>query len=159
MSKLSDMFPEGLEPLEFIKEAFELGKSATEALETISNAGMSVSSDMISQVYSYLSGPLNIGREYAQNLGLESIPVVNKLATSLTDLTRNFSYLIEFKSEPSDTGESESRYITVSTNTLLTKQEALDTAVSLAGKYPSTFTPTAEVGNVVDILQNSAGLL
>ena len=147
------------EAFTFLQEAYEAGKGFTESLNALRAGGLGIAEANARTIYDYLSGPLYESNKYISNLGLESLPTIGKLAPSITPTLRNFSYTVKFNGTTTATNERAEQYITVSTNTLLTKQEAIDTAAAYMSNADIYGLDELDEGEVVDVLQNSEGLL
>jgi len=156
---LSQLKSEFGEAFTFLEEAYELGKGFTEALGALRAGGLGIAESHARTIYDYLSGPLYESNKYVSSLGLEVLPTISSLAPSITTILRNFSYTVKFNGVTTATGEQATQYVTISTNTLLTKQEAIDIGAAYMSNSEIYGLEELNSGDVVDILQNSEGLI
>jgi len=144
----------------YIKEAIEAGKKATETLESLRASGLGIRSQTFYQVYNYFTGPVAEAKSYISNVNLNSLPSIARLPLSATKQLRNFSYHAQVEVVDSFTGEKSTKHLTVSTNNLLTKQQAIDEIANRVegnegGRYPYDFSGA----QITDVFANSAGLV
>lgn len=143
----------------FVRSAVETGKAATETLESLRALGMGIRTESFYKVYNYFAGPVTQTRNYISNIGLQNLPNIARLPPSLTKLPKNFYYELKIEVVSSETGEKKNVNLNISTNTLLSKQQAIDEIADRIdtnpnGRYPYTFSGA----QVVNIFQNSAGV-
>lgn len=142
----------------FIRSAIETAKSATEILEDLSKSGIGIRRQTGLQVIKYLRDEVVPVRKYIDNLGLSKLPTIDRLPKSITTQLRNFAYHTVMEGFSTLTGEKTTRNITVSSNQLLTKEQALDYAVSIAESENQSGGLDGATGRVTDVFQNSGGL-
>lgn len=143
----------------FVRSAVETGKAALETLETLRNAGLKIRTQTFYQVYNYFTGPVTTARNYISNIGLNNLPNIARLPESITKLPKNFYYELKIEVVSGETGEKQNVNLNISSNTLLSKQQAIDEIAdridtNSGGRYPYTFSGA----QVVNIFKNSAGI-
>lgn len=143
----------------FIRGALEVGQSFTEALEAFRSAGGKIRTQTFNQVYNYFTGPVAQTRSYISYLGLNNLPTVNRLPKSLTNMTRNFLYEMKVEVINTETGEKSFKSYNVASDTLLSKQQAIDEIsgrieANPGGRYPFEFSQA----QVTNVFQNGAGI-
>lgn len=143
----------------FIRSLVETAASANEILEKLSLEGIGIRRATGLGVIRYLRETAQPARKYISSLTLNALPNPLRLPKSLTTTLRNFTYVTQLEGFSSKTGQLEQRTINVSSNALLTKQQALDVAEQYAtGSFQSGGLDSAS-GTVTDIFQNQAGLV
>jgi hypothetical protein len=143
----------------FIKSALEAGKKATETLDALREAGLGIRAQTFYAAYNYLAGPVAEGKKYISNVTLNALPSIDRLPKSITTTLRNFTYSTLVRGFDANTGEIVEKNVNISTNTLLTKQQAIDAAVSLVEDNSGRYGLEGASASVTDVVQNSAGLV
>lgn len=143
----------------FIRSLVNTTASAGSILRELSNAGIGIRRQTGLQVISYLRNTVAPATDYIKFVNLNSYPTISRLPQSLTKQLRNFAYNTVLTGINTLTGELSTRNITVSSNQLLTKQQALDTAAAMAESENQSGGLEGASGSVVSIFQNSAGLV
>ena len=143
----------------FIRGAIEVGQSFTEALEAFRSAGGKIRTQTFNQAFNYIKGSTTTGRSYISFLGLNSLPTISRLPKSLTNMTRNFLYEMKVEVIDTETGERSFKSYNVASDTLLSKQQAIDEIsgrieANPQGRYPFEFSGAT----VTNVFQNGAGL-
>jgi hypothetical protein len=149
---------EGL-AVQFIKSLVSTPASAASILTQLRSAGLGIRTQTGYQVINYLRSNVLPSQTYLQNLANNVLPNVGKLSQSVTTQLRNYSYKVTIKGISALSGEPVQQFVTISTNSLLTKQEAMsavENMVSNAEYYDGIDSPEIEV---TDIGVNSAGLV
>lgn len=159
MANFLDLLKGEGETIEFIKKAAETTKSATEILESLKAQGLGIRRQTGLQVISYLRENTIPARSYIASVNLTKLPTISRLPLSLTNQLRNFAYKALLTGVNSLTGEEQTRSITVSSSQLLTKQEALDIATSIADSDSQSGGLNGSTGVIAEITQNNAGLV
>lgn len=144
----------------FIRSAVEAGKAASETLEALRNAGLGIRTQTFYQVVNYFKGPVETARNYVSYLGLQNLPNIARLPKTLTNIAKNFTYELKVEVISSETGEKTTRTINVSSNTLLSKQEAIDTIAGIIEENPNNrYSFEFSGAQVTNIFQNAGGLV
>lgn len=159
MASIQDLIDANGEVVMFIKSLINTPASAASILNSLRAGGLGIRTQTGYQLINYLRETLVPASSYIQTLGADKLPNVNKLATSVTNQLRNFAYVVKFTGKNTITGETTDNYITVSTNALLSKQQAIDTATAYAegsGQSGNFEVDTAEVATVT---VNRAGIV
>jgi hypothetical protein len=159
MANILDLLPGEGAVLSFIREAVEKGKAATETLAALRDSGLGVRTQTFYQAFNYLSGPVQTARKYIDSIGLNALPTINRLPPSLTTQLRNFSYHTVLEGFTAFSAQPVTRHIWVSSNSPLTKQQALDIAGEMATQDTQSGGLESASGRVTDIYQNSGGLV
>ncbi|MDR5730668.1 MAG: hypothetical protein RB191_24930 [Terriglobia bacterium] len=128
-------------------------------LKQVRDAGLGIRTQTGYQVINYLRDVVTPSRAYISYLGLNNLPNVNRLPQSLTKQLRNFAYNVQLRGFNNIDGQLTTKNVTISSNLLLTKQEAIDAAVNMAAGDSKSGGVTGSSGKVVSVFQNSAGLV
>ena len=152
------LYGEG-EALPYIIKGVANGLGLEEITTAIETGGLSIAHAKIGQVFNYLNTVIRPADEYIKFLQQFNYPNLARIPLSVTKLLRNFSYQGEMQGIDVSTGEIVTRNISISTNTLLTKQQAGD----IMGQYATADTKSGGLGSaaikVTSIRQNPAGLV
>lgn len=159
MANILDLIKgEGLAVM-FIKGLAETALSSTEILSQLRANGLGIRTQTGYNVINYFRNTVQPAGQYTKYLNLNSYPTIARLPLSATSQLRNFSYWIKLTGFDKNSGELSSSNIRVSSNNLLTKQQALDIAVAQAAGGGSGNSLDGASGQVTDIYQNSSGLV
>jgi len=152
------LYGEG-QALAYIIEAVGKGLGLEETISAISSGGLSIASSKVEQVYNYLQNVVRPADEYIKYLQQFNYPNITRIPVAATKLLRNFSYQGQVQGISKLTGEIETRYMSLSTNALLTKQQAADIMGERAeGETGSGGLESAAV-DITGIRQNPGGLV
>lgn len=143
----------------FIRSAFEQGLSASETLTALRESGKGLRTQTFYQIYNYYAEQTAPARSYFSNITLNAYPNINRIPESLTKQLRNFAYYTKVTGIDVNTGEIVTKDITVSTNELLTKQQAADLAVAISEKSGNRYGLEGASAKVTDVTKNQAGLV
>lgn len=116
--------------LPFLTAAANQGLSANEALRQLSAAGMGIRRANALSIYSDLQDQVN-ARPYFKSVNLNARLDPSRLGQALTKTTGLYTYTVKSTGVNTLTGEKTERFVNVIADTLLTKQEALDTAQAI----------------------------
>jgi len=152
------LYGEG-QALAYIIEAVEKDLGLEETITAITTGGLSVSAEKITNVYNYLQNVVRPADEYVKYLQQFATPNLVRIPVAVTKLLRNFTYKGAAQGINSATGEIITKKMSISTNTLLTKQQAADIMSQYAtgGDKSGGFESAAVT--VTSIQQNPAGLV
>lgn len=139
--------------------AINVFTSSTEVLAALKSVTGITNPNVLPAIADYVSQYTIPAIQYAKNLNLNSLPNISRLPYSLTTQLRNFAYNITLTGFDPNTGSLTDKYITVSSSSLLTKQQALDLAVARADIEGDRYALEGSSGTVTNIFQNSAGLI
>jgi hypothetical protein len=78
-------------------------------------------------------------RPYISSVGLDKLPNPARFATPAYQMNDNYHYLVRVDGVDPETGERTTRYVTVASETVLTKQAALDTAGAYIETDPESY--------------------
>jgi hypothetical protein len=131
---------------------------AVEALAHVKSAGYNLIPQTAEQFAEYLKTVVVPANTALEQLHPSVLPNIASLPLTLTKSLRNFSYLVKLTGQSMLGGQLEDKYISISTNSLLTKEQAVDAAVSIASFGTKSGGLTNADGEVTSISQNSAGL-
>lgn len=158
MALFDFLYGEG-QALGYIKKGLDLGKTTSEIIESLNVAGQLIRPDLATKVIEYLGTTILPDVKYIKQLQNFAQPNITRIPIAATKLLRNFSYSLTAQGINKATGEIVSQNISISTNTLLSKQQAMDMAADLAiGETKSGGLESAAV-SVNGITQNPAGLV
>lgn len=149
---------EGL-AVQFIKSVINTDRSASSILQELSDNGIGIRRQTGLQVINYLRNTALPASNYIDNLTLNSLPSIQRLAKSTTKQLRNFAYKVQLTGFDKFSNQLTKRNVTVSTNQLLTKQQALDIATALGESESQSGGITGSSGQVIEVTQNSDGLV
>lgn len=152
------LYGEG-QALAFISKGVALGQSLEEVSTELAKGGLLITAPKVEQVYNYLNNVVLPSQQYVKQLQLNAQPNLIRLPLSLTPTLRNFSYHLQLDGVDIHTGVQVTKYMTISTNTLLSKQQAIDIGGELATDDTESGGLVAANISVIHISQNSAGLV
>jgi hypothetical protein len=158
MAVFDFLFGEG-RALAFIVKGVEAGMKVAEIAEKLSLGGIITRLGTVEKVAGYLENVILPGKQYIKQLQLNNLPNLLRIPLALTSMKRNFAYEVNVTGFSASTGEIEARTIVVSTNELLTKQQAIDIADELSIGDTKSGGLTGGAGEVTSIMQNPAGLV
>lgn len=159
MANILDLIKGEFSAIQYIESLASTDLSPSEILSTLSNSGIQIRRAAGLTTINYFRGTVIPSSKYVQALNLNSYPTIVRLPLSATKLLRNFSYRVKLTGFLKTTGELVDNFINISTHSLLTKQQAIDAAVEIAGASDSKYSVTGASGKVTDIFQNSGGLI
>lgn len=159
MANILDLIKGEGQAINFIRSAASIGKGATETLAALREAGLGIRTQTFYEAFNYFLGPVDTGRKYISNVTLNAYPTIDRLPKSLTRTLRNFTYVTVVRGFDVNTGEVVEKNVTVSTNTLLTKQQAIDAAVGMVEGASERYGIEGAGAQVTDVFQNSGGLV
>lgn len=143
----------------FIRSAVETGKKATETLNAFREAAGKIRTEVFYKTFNYFAGPVAAARNYISNIGLNNLPNIERLPESLTKTLKNFSYELKVEVISNETGEAETRALNISSNTLLTKQQAIDEIAGVIEANPNgRYNYSFSAAKVTNVYKNVAGL-
>ena len=124
--------------LPYIESLTAQGIGANEVLRQVTAAGFKIQRSLGLQAVRMAKG-IELSRDYLSSLKLNVQPNPARFPTALTEIRRNYSYSVRITGFDTYTGQTGSRYVTVSTNSVLTKQQALDMAEGILLADPTTY--------------------
>lgn len=142
----------------FIVRGVGEGMSSEDILNDLDQGGIFIRPEIAGKMIDYLQGAVLTGDAYTKQLQMNSLPNVLRLPLTLTDRVKNFFYFTQVEGFNRSTGALEKRDITIASDTLLTKQQALDKASEYAMGVEDSGGLTGAAGKVLSIKQNSAGI-
>lgn len=152
------LFGEG-QALGYIKKGLAEGLGSEEIISALQAGGVSIRPELATNVIEYLGKTILPDLDYIKRLQYFATPNLARIPLSLTKTLRNFSYQVSVQGFNTSTGELQTKQISVSSNVLLTKQQALD----IAGEFATSETPSggleSAAATVTGITQNPAGLV
>lgn len=144
--------------VELIKSLVDTVSSGAEILRQVRESGLGISNSTGYQVINYLRDTYLPSTSALKNLANDTLPTINSIPKSVTELLRNFSYKVAVTGSDINTGETRKQYIQISSNQLLTKQQALDAASNIVEQSSKSGGITFDEADVESIQQNNAGL-
>jgi hypothetical protein len=115
--------------LPFFRQQAATEKTASEILRELKAEGVGIRRQTALDIIGALRGQISNARG-ARLQGPGFIPNPEQFGVAPNRLQRDFSHLVLVRSHDSQTGETINKYITVSTNELLSVQQIIDTAAS-----------------------------
>lgn len=142
----------------FIKSLVNTDRSAASILSALRDNGLGIRTQTGYQVINYLRDTFLPSQEYIKSTPADQILNIARIPKSVTKLLRNFSYQLSFTGISRLTGETLTNYLTVSSNQLLTKQQAIDAAYGMLSN--AEFYEALDNGelNVDEVIQNNDGI-
>lgn len=141
-----------------IKSGISAGETGASILKTLQDSGAGLRSQTFYSAFNYIQGQLLGPERYVQSLKPSSKPIIGLLPKSLTSQLRNLSYRVSFNQSMTNDKGQPTEFITISTNELLTPQEAIDAAMPFAQKYSDNLDPEGLEGTVTQITLNNGTL-
>lgn len=143
----------------FIRSLVETESTASEILSKLSEEGLGIRRATGLQVINYLRGTVQPTRKYISSLTLNALPNVLRLPKNPLNQKKLLNYNVLLRGFSTLTGQLEEKRLTIASNTVLTKQQALDVAVQAGtGSFQSGGLDSA-TGSVEDIFYNPEGAL
>ena len=158
MAKLFDFLPGEGQAYNLIRSLVKTPLGFAEIQQQVADAGYTVRGDLVNQIVGYYRSATGQAAQYASSLNLNAKPNINKLPQTTTKIGKNFVYVVNLKGTQFGGGGDIQQYITVSSSKLITKQQAIDTAMELGGNPDAQYGILAESGQVQEIYQNSGGI-
>jgi len=144
--------------IQLIKSLMTAGVPAEDVLSQVRAAGYDIIPSTANLAINYLKNAVLPANQLVASLDADVLPNLASIPLSLTKSLRNFSYLVKLTGNSMYGGQLEDRYISVSTNSLLTKEQAIDAAVSMSSQATKSGGLNNSTGEVQSISQNTAGL-
>lgn len=149
---------EGL-AVQAIKSLVSQNVPGSQILQQVADMGLTIRPNVGTQIINYLVESYLPAGEYIEALDLDSYPQLNKLPFSVTNMLRNFAYTVEINGTDQFDGGQISKNITISSNQLLTKQQAITAAENISAGDTKSGNVVDGEGTIVSITQNNAGLV
>lgn len=145
--------------IQIIRSLVNTPASATSIINTVRQSGYGIRTQTGFNVIAHLREVVAPATDYIKHVNLNAFPTIQRLPLSITKQLRNFAYNVEVTGVNKNTGEIQTKNVTISSNQLLTKQMAVDAAVSIADGSNRSYGVSGGSGQVVSVFQNSAGLV
>lgn len=143
--------------LPYVSSMVESGLSANAIGRALTEAGLGIRrTDLLELVRGLRE--VEITRPYVSSLRADFLPNPSRLAESVTTLLRSFSYTVQVEGTHLETGELFTKNITVSTDDLLTKEQAVNAALEIADTALDRYGFSAHGGRVT-MIKRSPGAL
>lgn len=142
--------------LPFLREAAETAASASEILRQASELGFAFRRQAGLDIIGALRNNVTAAR--AIRIAAPTVPLNPKsYGVSITKMLRNYSYTVLTRMRNSETGEVVNQHLTVSSNTVLSKNQILETA---AGFSPNKYGDGMDIVDSIEVVdaQKSASL-
>ncbi len=142
-----------LKSLPYIRHFVDLQEklSANEILRRVNAAGMAVRRKTGLEIIRRLQAQ-ELVKPYIKSVNLNKLFNPHRLARTMSDTPRNFTYVINLTGTHPDTGEHVTSHFTVSSNDMLTKQEAIDRLLSFPALTPTSKTLIGQQVHVDNVL-------
>jgi hypothetical protein len=158
MALFDFLYGEG-EAVSFIKAFIAGGAEPPEILAALDNLGLTIRKELAQNVIDYLGKTILPDTQYIKQLQNYALPNITRIPVNVSRQARNFNYNVTFTGFKTGAQNISTSGVTVSTNVLLTKQQAMDIAASMVeGQFKSGDFETASPVSVT-ITQNPAGLV
>lgn len=129
--------------------------SSSQIAKQVKEAGFSVRNQSIYDIVAALRDNQS-SAQYLRSLSNHEIPNPAKFGTAVTELLRNYSYKVTVRGRNPDTGESQNRQITVSTNSPLSKDQVLAMASTITSSGTGSDVDEITSIEITDALKSSA---
>lgn len=159
MANILSLLPGEWTAFSFISSLAKEDISSSEILARVAANGLTIRQNTGLNIINYLRNNTIPATKYLNSLNMNVLPSIARIPQSITTQLRNFAYTVSINGVSQFTGEQLEKFITVSTNSLLSKQQALDTALTMASNATQSGGLIPDSGSVVSIQQNSAGLI
>jgi hypothetical protein len=163
MSGLFDFQPGEGRVIGIARSIVNAGQGVEEFNSAIEESGIKVRSEIASQVFDYFKNDVAAAQEYVGGLSSNARPLIANFPKSVTSQLRNFSYNVKVSGNFTGTSTETTRWVTVSTNSLLTPGEAAQVGISLVENARPDNKSSGGIdvsgASVTEIFQNSAGLI
>jgi len=143
----------------FIERGVKAGESAGATLAKLQEQGLGFRHTDFLTAFARVAGREQATQNYIQYIGLNNFPTIGRLPMSVTKTLRNFAYLISYDNPGALSEKDKILYVGVSSNTLLTKQQAIDAAQSRLESESSRTEGDIGTMRVDSITQNVGGLI
>lgn len=121
-----------------IRGAVARGVSGTVIERTLQRVGINVTQPTLTRVVTAERRRREAGAAL-QFLGRNRVPNPTRLPLSLTPIARQYAFLVELRGTSAATGEAVSKWITISTDSLMSRQELEDRAAELFEQDPEAY--------------------
>jgi len=119
------------EAFPFIKSLSESSLSANKIIEEVRSAGMAVQrSDALKLIRTLREN--EIVSKYIKSVRNDFMPNPERFATAVTDIIRNYSYEVRINGTHAKTRERVTKWVTISTNVVLSKDQVMGYAGDIA---------------------------
>jgi hypothetical protein len=143
----------------YIKSAIQHEIPVETLIETLQMKGLKIRESLTRQVYDYLGTTIRSDTQYIKFLQLNALPNVARIPVALTQTLRNYSYQGVAQGFLRGTNIIVSKPLSISTNVLLTKQEAADLIAEIATGPGADYDLESAVVDITGIFQNPMGLV
>jgi len=137
----------------FLRPLAVSGMSVSAAHRHLTSAGIAIGRGSVSKAFSAILGDTQ-GLSYIAHVRSDYLPDPMRLPTSKTNTLRRYSYQILMTGTHSQTGEVIHEHITVSSNKLISKSDALAIAEEMVLSSPSSYAIDAIDSTVTAIYRN-----
>jgi hypothetical protein len=144
--------------LQALRSLLTSGVPAIDALAQVRSLGYTLIPQTAEQFTNYLTQVVTPADKALSVLSPGILPNIASIPLSLTKTLRNFSYLVKVTGRNPVTQQLSDQFISISTNSLLTKEQAIDAAQSMIGSSDRYNGMVSGDGEVTSISQNAAGL-
>lgn len=144
--------------LQFLTSLLKSGIPGADVLSRVQAAGYNLTTSTANLAINYLTRAVFPAAQQLAALPDDTLPNLASIPITLTKTLRNFSYLVKLTGQSQFSGQLEDRYVSVSTNSLLTKEQAVDAAISISQEASKSGGINGADGEVQSIGQNAAGL-
>lgn len=137
----------------FVEPFIEDGVSSNEMIRQAQAAGLSIrrtnALDLIRQIKDITST-----KDYVSSLNYNDLPNPNRLAKSVFSLSKQYSYTVQVNGYNNITSELDSQHISVTSDKLISKQDAIDTAMNYIDSQPDVYGLSPTGATVTNIRQS-----
>ena len=140
-----------------IRTLISLNTPADQILTRVQNLGLAIRPNVGQQVLTYLSNNYALNKSYVNNLASDVFPDINRIGLSLGKQLKQFSYTVQVTGIDRYSNQPRTQHIQVISDQLLTKQQAIDTAVDMGLQDTTSGNLNEAEGEVTNITQSSTG--
>jgi hypothetical protein len=151
VTDLLEFFGEEKSTVAYIQKGLELGLSANKIQEALGIAGLGIRRTKLLDIVRQITG-IQSTRSYVKSLGNNYLPDPTRLKAAVLPISKNYSYLVEIRGIDNTTDEESIQHISIVTDSLISKQEAINTAYYYLDSQPDIYSLTPKSASVTSIV-------
>jgi hypothetical protein len=148
VASLFDLLPTEQKIIGIVRESVALDVAIEDILTKVAESVTTVPTEKIQRIVDYFTTTVPQANQYLLSLPRTALPDPNQLAPNLTTQRRNFSYVVQVNGYIPGTSIPTKQFVTVSTNSLLSRQQAAQLGFSrttVQSKYEEIIPVNADV--------------
>lgn len=139
--------------LPFVSQGVAAGLKSADIISALSSAGLTFRrTDMLSLIRTVAGTPAQ--RSYTSSLRGGFLPNPARFQEAATFTQGRYSYLVRLTGTHPLTGETTSRYISITSNSVITKNDAVQSAMEATMESPTLYSIYPEQGAVETIVRS-----